>query len=110
MKIGPQKYKYFCNLQDYNFLNFSYFSSSFNMDWNMACKIESRILNHKAVQKVATEKPSISLSANKMMAAFITRRKSPSVIMVTGSVINTRNGLTSKLSNAMTKATITAVP
>ena len=42
----------------------------------------------------STVKPSIRLSANKMITALITRRKSPRVKMVTGRVSKTKIGLT----------------
>ena len=44
------------------------------------------MLNNSAVQKLETLKPSINLSAIKIIIAFITNKNKPKVIMVTGIV------------------------
>lgn len=55
-----------------------------------------------------TAKPSISLSASKIMQAFITKRKRPSVISVIGKVRKIKIGFKILLSNTSTTATINA--
>lgn len=70
--------------------------------------MDNRILNSNAVQKLDTPKPSINLSANKMIPAFITKRKSPKVIIVIGNVKMTKIGFTNKLRIESTTATIMA--
>ena len=66
------------------------------------------MLNNNAVQKLETPKPSTSLSANRMIKAFITNKNKPKVIMVTGKVKIISNGFTRILSTARTTATIIA--
>ncbi|MDB5232865.1 MAG: hypothetical protein JWN76_3670 [Chitinophagaceae bacterium] len=46
--------------------------------------------------------PETNLSASNMMITLITKRKSPNVIIVSGSVNKTSKGLTIKLSTART--------
>ena len=61
-----------------------------------------------AVQKLETLNPSTSLSANRMMRALMTNKKTPKVIMVIGKVRITKKGFTSKLRIDKTTATIIA--
>ncbi len=56
-----------------------------------------------------TAKPSISLSANKIIIALMINRNKPKVITVTGSVNITNIGLTRRFKMLNTTATITAV-
>ena len=70
--------------------------------------MDNKILNSNAVQNPLTPKPSINLSASKMMQALMTKRNNPRVIIVIGIVKITRIGFTIKLSNANTTATIKA--
>ena len=70
--------------------------------------MDNKILNNKAVKKLETPKPSTNLSANRIINAFITNKKRPNVIMVTGKVKRISNGLTNTFNTAMTIATITA--
>jgi hypothetical protein len=53
--------------------------------------------------------PGTNLSANTIMITFIIKRKSPNVIIVSGSVNKTRRGLTIAFSTASTNAKIIAV-
>jgi hypothetical protein len=75
----------------------------------MDCKKDNNRLKINAHQILLTEKPSISLSASRMIIAFIISKKRPKVTMVTGSVKITKIGFTKKLSKLRTTATITAV-
>ena len=75
----------------------------------MDCRIDSRMLNNIAIQKLLTENPSISLCANRIIRAFITRRNSPKVMIVMGRVNITKIGLTKRFKIDSTTATITAV-
>lgn len=59
-----------------------------------------------AVHIPSTAKPSISLSANKIMIALITKRNNPNVRIVTGNVKMTKIGFTKTLSTERTAATI----
>lgn len=78
------------------------------MVYKKDCRIDNRMLKIKAVQKPFTPNPSINLSANRMINAFITKRNNPKVKMVTGSVKIIKIGLTNRLRIAKTKATIMA--
>jgi hypothetical protein len=71
--------------------------------------MDNRILNSIAVHKLATENPSIILSASKIIMALIMSRNNPNVTMVIGSVKITRIGFTNTFSMARTAATISAV-
>jgi hypothetical protein len=53
--------------------------------------------------------PGTNLSARRIMITFIIKRKSPSVIIVRGSVNITRSGFTIALRSANTRAKIIAV-
>ena len=63
------------------------------------------MLNSSAVQKLETPNPSISLSANNIISAFITNRKRPNVTIVAGMVKMTKIGLTNRFNMASTMAT-----
>jgi hypothetical protein len=56
-----------------------------------------------------TVKPSIKLLAKRIIMAFITSKKRPSVTIVTGKVRITKIGLTIKFRRLKTMATIIAV-
>ena len=75
----------------------------------MDCKKDSKRLKIKAHQMLPTAKPSISLSANKIIMALMNKRKRPKVTMVTGRVKITRTGFTRRFNKLSTMATITAV-
>lgn len=75
----------------------------------MDCTIESRILNSMAIQMLLTEKPSINLSANRMINAFIISRNKPNVTTVIGKVNTTNIGFTNRFNTDSTTATIMAV-
>jgi len=62
-----------------------------------------------AVNRLETEKPLIKWWAINTMIPFITSRKSPKVIIVTGNVRIIRIGLTIELRRARTMATTNAV-
>lgn len=62
-----------------------------------------------AIHILLTEKPSISLSANKIIKALITNKNNPNVTMVIGKVKITKIGFTSKFNTDNTTATIIAV-
>ena len=66
------------------------------------------MLKKSAVQKEFTENPSTSLSQSKIIRAFITKRNSPSVTIVTGNVNKIKTGFTNKLSKPSTMATVIA--
>lgn len=66
------------------------------------------MLKKSAAQNPETVKPSIKLSANKIIQAFITKIKSPKVTMVAGSVKKIKSGLTIIFKIAITTATIIA--
>tara|TARA_R110001583_G_scaffold38171_8_gene123463 strand:+ start:16679 stop:17035 length:357 start_codon:yes stop_codon:yes gene_type:complete len=83
--------------------------SSFSNEKKIDCKKDSKRLKINAHHILLTEKPSISLSANKMIIAFIISKKRPNVTIVTGSVKITNIGFTRKLSKLRTTATIIAV-
>ena len=70
---------------------------------------ESSRPNSRAHQKLLVSNPVSSSSAIRMMMALITKRKSPSVIMVMGRVNRISNGLTMAFSNASTIARMMAV-
>ena len=63
----------------------------------------------KAQRKPSTLIPETNLSAKRIMITLTTKRKSPSVIMVSGRVKITRSGLTRKLRMASTNAKMIAV-
>ena len=71
--------------------------------------MESRMLNSTAVQMLLTEKPSINLSAKRIIKALIISKNKPKVTMVIGKVNMTSIGLTNKFKIERTKATIIAV-
>jgi len=73
------------------------------------CKTERMILKSKAVQNELTLKPPTISEHNNIIAALITKRNKPKVMMVTGSVNNTISGFTKILSNPKTTATMTDV-
>ena len=83
--------------------------SSLSSEKKMDCKKDSKRLKINAHQIFPTEKPSISLSAKRMIMAFMINRKSPKVNMVTGSVNITKIGFTKMFNILKTIATITAV-
>ena len=72
-------------------------------------KTERIILKIKAHQKPSTLKPSINLSANKIISALITKRKSPNVITVIGKVSKTKIGFITAFRHAKTRAKMMAV-
>ncbi|TCL65631.1 hypothetical protein EV196_105296 [Mariniflexile fucanivorans] len=71
--------------------------------------MESKILNSMAVQILLTEKPSINLSANKIINALIINRNKPKVTTVIGSVKITNMGFTNTFNIAKTIATMMAL-
>ena len=75
----------------------------------MDCKKDNNRLKINAHQILLTEKPLISLSASRIIIAFIISKKRPKVTMVTGSVKITNMGFTKKFNKLKTTATITAV-
>lgn len=66
------------------------------------------MLKNKAAQKPDTAKPSINLSANKMIQALIINKNKPKVTKVAGRVNKMSNGRTNRFSKEITTATITA--
>lgn len=62
-----------------------------------------------AIQILLTEKPSINLSANRIISALITNKNNPKVIIVIGKVNITNIGLTIRFRIDKTTATIIAV-
>ena len=83
-----------------------YFLSVFMKECNKDCKIHKSILKSMAVQIPFTPNPSMSLSANKIISALITKRNKPNVKIVTGNVKMTKIGFTKTLSTDITAATI----
>src|SRR3989344_5603603 len=79
----------------------------------IALRIEEMIVMtkeaSKAVVKDSTLKPSIIFEAIIIRMALMTKRKSPRVRMVAGSVRIIRRGFTKRFRMARTRATITAV-
>ena len=75
----------------------------------MDCKKDNKRLKINAHHMLLTTKPSISLSASRMIMAFIISKKRPKVTMVTGKVKITKIGFTKKFSKLRTTATIIAV-
>lgn len=73
----------------------------------MDSKTERIKLNISAIQKPETLKPSIRLSANKIINALITNKNKPNVRMVTGNVKMMSSGFMVTLNKAKTTATIT---
>ena len=67
------------------------------------------MLNHKAVQKPSTLKPTTNLSANKIITPLITNKNNPKVKKVIGKDKMVKIGLTIVFRNANTTATKTAV-
>lgn len=67
------------------------------------------MLNKMAVQMLFTAKPSINLSARRMIKALIINKNSPKVTMVMGKVKITKMGFTNRFKTASTMATIMAV-
>ena len=72
-------------------------------------KMERIILNNNAHQKPSILIPSINLAVSKIIAAFITKRKSPSVTIVMGSVRKISIGFIIAFKQASTNAKIIAV-
>ncbi len=70
--------------------------------------MDSETLNNKAAKKPETAKPSINLSANKIMHALITKRNNPKVTIVAGNVKKTKSGRTNIFNKETTTATIIA--
>ena len=66
------------------------------------------MLKKNAAKNPETAKPSTSLSANKIIIAFITKRNKPKVTIVAGNVKKIRSGLTTIFNMAITIATIIA--
>ena len=62
-----------------------------------------------ADQILLTENPSINLSANKIIKAFITNRNKPKVTMVIGKVKIIKTGFTYTFKTPKTTATIRAL-
>lgn len=62
-----------------------------------------------AIQILLTEKPSIKLSAKRIIIAFITNKNRPKVIIVIGKVKITKMGFTNRFNMDKTMATIIAV-
>tara|TARA_R110002020_G_scaffold458224_4_gene675534 strand:- start:473 stop:844 length:372 start_codon:yes stop_codon:yes gene_type:complete len=83
--------------------------SSFNNEKKIDCKNDSKRLKINAHQIFPTAKPSMRLSAKRMIKAFMISKKRPKVITVTGNVRITNIGFTSKFSILSTTATMTAV-
>ena len=75
----------------------------------MDCKKDNNRLKINAHQILLTANPSISLSARRIIMAFIISKNRPKVTMVTGSVKITNMGFTKKFNKLKTTATITAV-
>ncbi len=75
------------------------------MDW----QTERIILKIKAVQNEFILNPSTSREHNNIITALITNKNNPKVKIVAGNVNITKIGLTNKLSNPKTTATIKAV-
>jgi hypothetical protein len=71
--------------------------------------MESRMLKSIAVQILDTPKPSINLSASKIINALTTNRNNPKVKMVIGKVKIINIGFTKTFKIAKTKATINGV-
>lgn len=67
------------------------------------------MLKSIAVQILDTPKPSINLSTNNMIKAFMTNKNNPNVKMVIGSVKMISKGFTKTFKTAKTKATIKGV-
>lgn len=63
------------------------------------------MLNNKADQKSATEKPSTNSLHNIIINALMTNKNSPKVKIVTGKVNKISKGFTNKFNNARTNAT-----
>ena len=70
--------------------------------------MDNKILKSNAAKNPETAKPSISLSANNMMMAFITKINNPKVTMVAGKVKKISKGFTIIFNSAITTATIIA--
>ncbi len=105
------------SIKDFNNLNYNtifysfylFFLSVFKKECSKDCNIDRRILNRIADHRLLTEKPSINLSANNMINAFIIIRNKPNVTIVIGRVKITNMGFTTRLSTDNTTATIIAV-
>ena len=72
--------------------------------------MERIILKSNAHQKPSILIPFINLAANKIISALITKRKSPNVTTVMGSVRKTNIGFITAFKQANTNAKIIAVP
>ena len=99
----------FPNLQIDLFANYFFSLSSFSIEFAADDNTDSIKLKINAHKKLSTLISSINLSAIMMIRAFITKRKSPSVRSVTGSVSKINRGFTNTFNTANTKAKITAV-
>ena len=75
----------------------------------MDCKKESSRLNSIAVHILETPKPSINLSAKRIIKAFTTNKNNPKVRIVIGKVKIINIGFTNTFNIARTKATINGV-
>jgi hypothetical protein len=71
--------------------------------------MDNRMLNNMAVQILFTANPSINLSANSIIRAFITNRNRPKVTTVIGKVNTINMGFTNTFNIAKTNATMIAV-
>lgn len=71
--------------------------------------MDKRMLNNNAVQKLLTLNPETKLSANRIILALMTNKKSPKVTMVIGNVNIMKTGLTMAFKRPKTAATIIAV-
>ena len=74
----------------------------------MDCKKDKSKLNSNAVQNPLTEKPFINFAAKRMIAALITKRNKPKVMMVIGKVKMTKIGFTKASNTANITAKIMA--
>lgn len=75
----------------------------------MDCETDRMMLKISAVTKPSTLKPVTKCEQSKIIAALITKRKSPSDITVIGKVKKTRIGFTIAFSKPKTIATIIEV-
>ena len=75
----------------------------------MDCKKESSRLNSIAVHILETPKPSINLSAKRIIKAFTISKNKPRVKIVIGKVKIIKIGFTNTFNMARTRATINGV-
>jgi len=105
------------SIKDFNNLNYNTIFYSFYLlflsvlkkECSKDCNMDRSMLNRIADHKLLTEKPSINLSANNMINAFIIIRNSPSVTIVIGKVKMTNMGFITRFNRDNTTATIIAV-